>query len=443
MKQFSRKCSWLMISVGLFGSLVSCTSVKKLDPFPSTGFEFGCMVGDVTSHEGVVWLKTADAQEVQVQFTTDPLWGTFQETSPVSTTRDRDFTARIFLSNLTPKTRYLYRSIMPGKRPGPVCRFVTAPLPNDPAPVTFVIGGDTRHSFQPFSIMDSMRAAQPDFFVYLGDTIYADKGNAALTLPDYWAKYRENRGGFMEYFFAETSVYAMWDDHEVDSDFISTHARMSIGRQAFFDYWPIRSDSQDPYRLYRSFRWGQTVEFFLLDTRQYRDPSTHTMLGEVQKRWLMERLKASSAEVKFIMTSVPISDPGKDKWGEYAKERDEILDFIGNQGITGVAFLATDVHHAAIAKVPGPVRLKEFIFGPLAAPMNYFINSEEARFEYFNDQYRNYGKVTIQAENSTPIVKIEWFGEGNVLLHDVVLSTDSSGNLGSVDPKKETTHSGK
>ena len=156
----------------------------------------------------------------------------------------------------------------------------------------------------------------------------------------------------------------------------------------------------------------------------------------MQKRWLVDRLEASSAEVKFIMTSVPISDPGKDKWGDYAEERDEILDFIEKQGITGVAFLATDVHHAAIAKIPGPVRLKEFIFGPLAAPMNYMINSEEPRFEYFNDHYRNYGKVTIHSESSAPIMKIEWFGEGNVLLHHVVLSTDSSGNLVSVDPEK-------
>jgi phosphodiesterase/alkaline phosphatase D-like protein len=77
--------------------------------------------------------------------------------------------------------------LVPGKKQGPICQFVTAPPMGVPAPVTFVIGGDTRQSFRLFSIMEFMRAAQPDFFVYLGDTIYADKGSTAMTLSDYWA----------------------------------------------------------------------------------------------------------------------------------------------------------------------------------------------------------------------------------------------------------------
>ena len=77
------------------------------------------------------------------------------------------------------------------------------------APVTFVIGGDTRKSFRPFSIMEFMRAAQPDFFIYLGDTIYADKGRTARTLSDYWGKYRENRDRFAQRLLASTSLYVL------------------------------------------------------------------------------------------------------------------------------------------------------------------------------------------------------------------------------------------
>lgn len=406
----------------LCGVLGGCVSIGSPHRSEQTSLEFNCAVGDVTPHEAMVWLKTTDAQTLKIQYTTDPLWSVFQETVMTSTTPETDFTAHIPLTDLTPKTRYWYRSIMvPGKGIGNPCQFLTAPLEDDLTTVTFVIGGDTRHSFQPFSIMETMRTMSPDFFVFLGDTIYADKETPARELLDYWGKYRENRDGFAERLFAETSLYAMWDDHEVDSDFTSTHPLMPIGRQAFFDYWPIRRQAQDPTRLYRAFRWGKGVELFLLDTRQYRNPADKTMLGEAQKRWLLTQLAASSARFKFIISSVPFSDPRVDKWGEYPEERDEILEFMTKKGITGVLFLAGDVHHAAVSRMPGLTDRKEFVFGPLAGPMNYKISSQEPRFEYFNDASRNFGKITVQPDELKPSVQVEWFDERNTLLHRVIL----------------------
>ena len=412
-----------------WGILLGCVPIEDLQKTNQTGLELGCAAGDVTPNKATIWLKASGSEALRVQYGIDSPSKRMFTTSPISPTPGSDFTAKFHLRGLTSKTRYVYRGVVAGKQLGPLCRFVTAPSSDDFVQVSFVIGGDVRASYRPFELMNEMRFAKPDFFLFVGDTIYADKGKTAEKLADYWGKYLENRDPATQRFLAETSVYVMWDDHEVDSDFISTHPRMPVGRQAFFDYWPIRENSEDPHRLYRVFQWGQTVEFFLLDTRQYRDPSTHTMLGVVQKRWLMDRLLASSAKVKFIVTSVPISDPGNDKWGEYAEERDEILDFIGKQRITGVIFLATDVHHAAIAKVPGPPGLKEFIFGPLAAPMNYKINPEEPRFEYFNDYDHNYGKITVRPKGSTPLIEVEWYGDDHRLLHRLEVESDASGNL--------------
>jgi alkaline phosphatase D len=420
-----------VVFFGFWGVLGGCASIEFLYSSEQTGLKFGCATGDVTPHEAMVWLKTSAPQEVKVQYTTDPLWSTFQETLLVRTTPELDFTAHIPLTNLTSKTRYWYRSLVSGKRPGRSCQFVTAPLAEDSATITFVIGGDTRHSFQPFSILETMRQVNPDFFVFLGDTIYADKEAPAQELSDYWDKYVENRDGFAEGLLAETSVYVMWDDHEVDSDLISTHHLMPIGRQAFFDYWPIRRQVQEPTRLYRAFRWGKAVELFILDTRQYRNPTTQTMLGETQKRWLLAQLAASTARFKFIISSVPFSDPRVDKWGEYPEERDEILGFLTKKGITGVLFLAGDVHHAAVSRMPGFTDRKEFIFGPLAAPMNYKISSREPRFEYFNEDYRNFGKITVQPDELKSSVQVEWFGANNALLHRVILEDNRDSSLSS------------
>jgi len=419
MKRFFNVGMWRVSCLGLVFALGSCVSVEEMNVFRSNGLEMGCAVGDVSTNEAVVWVKTEGSQDVKILYTTDPLWTVKRETMEFSTYVDRDFTERIPLVDLTPHTRYLYRSLIPGKKQGPVCEFVTAPLPNDPVPVTFVIGGDTRSSFRPFSIMDFMRSARPDFFVYLGDTIYADKETTAMTLPDYWAKYEENRDGFAQRLFASTSLMVMWDDHEVDSDFTMTHQRLPIGRQAFFDYWPIRPSIQDPYRMYRSLKWGKGVEVFLLDCRQYRDPETKTMIGLEQRQWLLQQLAASSSMFKFIVSSVPFSDPRDDKWGEYPEERDEILKTIQEQHIPGVIFLAGDVHHAAVSHMPHDPAVREFIFGPLAAPMNYKISSREPRFEWFYETTQNYGKVTVHLDDPTPFVRVEWFDNTNALLHRV------------------------
>ncbi len=407
---------------GLFSGCAAGDQLDQLNVFGmSSGFEFACVVGDVTPHEAEVWLKTSKPTEVKVQYTTDPLWQVYGETSFIRTEVDRDSTAQVRLTDLEPNTSYRYRSVIHGEKPGQECHFTTAPSPEDSRPITFVVGGGTRGSFQPYTTMQYMASANPDFFVYLGDTIYADKEPRAMDLPEYWAKYSKNRKGLLKQLFSKTSVYVMWDDHDVAAEFDSGHRLFSVGRQAFLDYWPIRREEKEPTRLYRSFRWGKGAELFLLDCRQYRDPQSRTMLGEAQKAWLLEGLGASTAMFKFILSAVPFSDPGTDTWGGYSRERDEILSFIESKELTGVIFVAGGVNHAGVGELPGSSNYQEFIFGPLGAHLNYSISSKDPRFRYFYEASPNFGKITVHTNKALPSVQVEWFDHANTLLHQVVV----------------------
>ena len=145
------------------------------------------------------------------------------------------------------------------------------------------------------------------------------------------------------------------------------------------------------------------------------------MLGDQQKKWLLKQLEISQATFKFILSSVPFSDPRKDKWGEYPRERDEILRFIREHEIPGVLFLAGDVHHGAVSRMPGFDGMKELIFGPLAAPMNYKVSANEARFEFFYHQTPNFGKITVNPDEANPTVQIEWLDERHQLIHREIL----------------------
>ena len=153
-----------------------------------------------------------------------------------------------------------------------------------------------RDSYKPFTVMNAVHFQRPDFFMHLGDTIYADINGVARQLPEFWAKYRRNREDLSsEGCYCATSIYATWDDHEVVNDFGPGHHLAPIGRKAFLDYWPIRHREGEGDRIYRSFRWGQAAEIFILDVRQYRNAAKNTMLGAMQKRWLFDCLARSSA----------------------------------------------------------------------------------------------------------------------------------------------------
>jgi alkaline phosphatase D len=277
--------------------------------------------------------------------------------------------------------------------------------------VTFLWSGDLgggglcRPTDGEYGIFRAMLRYPADFFLFVGDTIYADvacnkpdtapgANFRARTLAEYRARHRYNREDrAVQAFLRRTPVYATWDDHDVRNDFAgTTEPLMRVGRQAFLDYWPVAA-GDDPTRLYRSIRWGSLLEVFILDTRQYRDDnrlpdsSRKSMLGAAQRRWLLEAVPASTALWKVVVSSVTLSVPSgrpdrRDGWSNanifglapeqgtgFAMERDAILREFRLQGVHNLVVVAADVHHAEVIRHQ-PYRdweLHELIAGPLSA----------------------------------------------------------------------------
>jgi alkaline phosphatase D len=253
-----------------------------------------------------------------------------------------------------------------------------------------------------------MRGFRPDFFVFVGDTIYADSrcdrpgdvpgGDVlAATLAGFRDKHRYNRAdAAVQRFLRGASVYAIWDDHEVRNDFSGpTEPLMPAGRRAFVEYWPLMPPPEEPGRLYRRVRWGGRLELFILDTRQYRSPNAlpdgpdKTMLGAAQRRWLIDGVTTSTAVWKVVVSSVPMSVARgrvRDSWSNatilgvpedgagFATERDAILAAFRAAGVRNLVVLAGDFHYAEAARLapfPGWV-FHELIAGPLAARQGRF-----------------------------------------------------------------------
>jgi alkaline phosphatase D len=392
-----------------------------------TGLPDGTAVGDITSHSAELWLKTQGPKQIQVEWASLEAWKRMSamasiqspaaRTSSVLTGSETDFTLTVPLENLSPGARYRYYILLkdpdqrsaPGQR-GAQGEFTTLPDPAVSTPVTFAWSGDLggqercRQGEAGYPILDTIREHRPDFFIFLGDTIYGDNvclsppnepgsNFIATTLQEYRAKHHYQRGAAaLRRLLESVPVYVMWDDHEVKNNFSGPfEPQMAAGLQAFREYWPIHTDMSEPRRLYRIIRYGADLEMFLLDTRQYRsrnadpDGQAKTMLGAAQLQWLLERLASSTATWKVILTSVPLSVPkggglavpGYDGWAGgtdgtgFERERQVIVDAILKQRLSNVIFLGGDIHWVQAnlydPNQDGTPDFHEFISGPLSA----------------------------------------------------------------------------
>ncbi len=368
-------------------------------------------VGDVTDSTAVLWLRGESPGMVHVRY--GPLGGGEERTAQVPVTPATDLTGKVLLAWLAPATRY--RLLVEQGADRVEGEFVTAPSPDQAAPVRFSWSGDLgsrqhcRHVSEGYPIFRTLARFVGDFFLFVGDTIYADAvcqgpdrvpgyDFIAESVQDFRAKHRYNRSdaGVQE-FFSRLSVYAIWDDHEVRNDFSGlSEPLMPVGRQAFLDYFPILPPPEEPGRLYRSFRWGSLLEVFILDTRQYRSPNTEvdgpakTMLGAAQRRWLIQSVTSSRATWKIVVSSVSLSIPApraaSDAWSSagllgltlenatgFATERDAILRDLRMGGVKNLVFVAADAHHAEVIRhepTPGWT-FHEFVAGPLAGSFGF------------------------------------------------------------------------
>jgi alkaline phosphatase D len=396
---------------------------------PRSRIDYGPAAFEVTARSALVWHRLPGGGRLHVEYATDAGFAQAGRTPAVEATVDGDYTVALPLEGLAPGREYVYRAVVEdaGIR-GPVGRFRTAPAAG--ADFTFGFSGDIEAGHQPFTLFDSVARRGPDFFVMLGDTVYADvpRERFTPTLAHYRDKHRENRDdAHLARLLAATSVRAMWDDHEVHNDFNRTSPYIAEGRQAFREYWPVRGEGGDATVLYRRFSWGPGADFFVLDCRQYRAPQAEadgpakTMLGARQKAWLKEGLRASRAPFKFVLSSVPLHGPwGADRWEGYATERDELLAFVRAERITGIIVLSADVHAAVDVDLGTGVR--EFIAGPIAAwPLCRILPLARPRLRasgrFFICDAFNWGLFTVRPGASPPVVELQFVDHTDTVRH--------------------------
>jgi alkaline phosphatase D len=211
-------------------------------------------------------------------------------------------------------------------------------------------------------------------------------------------------------------MYSQWDDHEVINDFGAGWPKWAVaaeregypvlvraGREALFDYHPLWPVTEDPQRIYRSFKWGADVELFLLDARSYRSANTledspgggKTLLGRAQLDWLKTGLGSSNATWKIVSSDVPLSiatgtraeaygrdafadgDPTKTPRTGSETELRELLSHLDRENVRNVVVVVTDVHFATSLRYQidldsdgDQLLFHELVTGPMSAGLS-------------------------------------------------------------------------
>ena len=276
---------------------------------PPPALPNGVASGDVDQTSAVLWTRAAEPGIV-----TFTVASTLSTHAVVTTTvTDPLLPVTVTVSGLTPGMGYGYQAEMAGGATAAgTLRTPHAPMAQHG--LRFGASGDWRGSLTPYVALANAADNDLDFFIALGDTVYADLASPAVpkrqaeTLDEFRQKHAEvyaTAQGLspLADLRASTAIFATIDDHEVlndfaggalaerDSRFPETSGRINQtalyrhGLQSFREYNPLRferygavsSQSGDDGRmdgrprLYRYRTFGQDAALFVLDARSFRD----------------------------------------------------------------------------------------------------------------------------------------------------------------------------
>jgi alkaline phosphatase D len=309
-------------------------------------------------------------------------------------------------------------------------------------PVNIVAFGSCANQNKPQAIWSSIQAAKPDLFLWLGDNIYANTEDPAVFDEKY--AMLATQPGYAA-FRPTATIMATWDDHDYGvNDGGAEYPMRQMAAEKFKKFFGTANGPAWPAEgVYSSAIFGpegQRVQVILLDTRYFRtalekDPDSKsylpsegpdaTILGETQWQWLEGEL-LKPAEVRLIGSSIQFvaAQHRFEKWANFPREKQRLLDGIRKTSAKGVIFLSGDRHLAEISVLPAAQGVGYPLYDITSSGLtNAGGRADEPNNFRLGENFRsqNFGLLTIDWSATPPIITIEIRDiEGKVALTETV-----------------------
>jgi len=319
--------------------------------------EAGPLIGHTSSTSTRIWIKSRKpgALLLEIRKAGGKDWRSISAKVDAA-----DGIAIVVVDGLAPRQDYEYRFTLDGvAAPGAKASFRSLPAPG--AKSARIAFGSCAHTarFPEQPIFKAIAKAKPDAFVFLGDSVYLTRSDCKEPRRIF-GRYLEGRlRTDRRHMQARIPNYAIWDDHDFgpnNSDKTFKHRGESL--RVFKRFWANPSyGSEGRPGIWSRARVGP-MELFLTDGRSYRDPNaardkpSKTMLGKIQRRWLLDALEASTAPLKVVCCGGQFLARyhAFEGYQLYRYERNFLVKEIMRRGVKGVVFLSGDRHLAEVIR---------------------------------------------------------------------------------------------
>ena len=355
------------------------------------------------------------------------------------------------VTGLQPATDYWYR-FTAGDEVSSVGRTRTLP---EGAPTSFGLGIVNCQMYEngAYGAYRHLVDEDIDLVAHLGDYIYELPGgtgagrhsvpNRSLKdLTDFRLRYASYKlDPDLQAAHARFPWVVTWDDHEVANNYMGDsvpgdappeviEARRTAAYQAWWEHMPVRLDPPKGSSLavYRDFSIGSLAHLYLLDERQYADPTPckgetvgatdygdcaavegedRTRLGADQEAWLANALESSDATWNLLGNPVALSgiDAGTDApayyldlWDGYPDARKRLAAQLAK--VDNPVVLTGDYHagmvldlHATPFDQESPVVAPEFLAPAISSPL--FSQDVTGRTPQLRQQINKHGYLTV------------------------------------------------
>ena len=395
-------------------------NVEPNPKFSTTPFTLGVASGEPLPDGFVIWTRLAPEpldphggmprrqMLVDWEVAADDGFKTIVQSGQFMAMPELAHAVHVEVSGLAPNRPYWYRFMVGGER-SPVGRSHTLPALGAPLDrVRFVAAGCQYYELGYFTAWRRIAEEPIDFVFHYGDYIYEGAGakfatgdnfgknppplrfhvgNELYSIDDYRVRYSQYKTDpDLQAAHAACPWFVSFDDHEIDNNWAADvdenetpqeifATRKAMALQAYYENMPLRRSSMPVnghIQMFRSAQYGDLLNAFFLDTRQYRSNQAYfdlaspqgpevfaanrSMLGDRQEAWLFEGLAKSPSRWNLIAQQVLLMNllrtppeggerlSGMDTWSGYMHSRRRLLDHIDKHRPGNVVTVSGDAH---------------------------------------------------------------------------------------------------